>query len=82
MLNGSPMKKMNKSIKLPLIFILSHVMIYGLLSTFCFKVWVDEHNEILIYSNIAIEAVAVLFWLIASIKDPGFIQKPKDVDFM
>ena len=82
MLNGTPMKKMNKSIKLPLIFILSHVMIYGLLSTFCFRVWVGEHNENLIYSNVVIEVIAVLFWLIASSKDPGFIQKPKDVDFM
>ena len=82
MLNGTPMKKMNKSFKLPLIFIFSHVMIYGLLSTFCFQIWVAENHMNLIYSNIAIEVIAVIFWLIASSKDPGFIQKPKDVDFM
>jgi len=39
MLNGTPMKKMNKSVKLPIIFIMSHFMIYGLLGLFCFPIW-------------------------------------------
>jgi hypothetical protein len=60
-------------------FVLTHLLIYGLLSLFCFPIW---RNEILIYSNIAIEVVAVTFWLIAACKDPGYIAKPKGVDFM
>lgn len=39
MLNGTPMKKMNKSVKLPFIFIASHLVIYGLLGLFCFPIW-------------------------------------------
>ena len=79
MLNGTPMKKITKSCKLPLLFVFSHVLIYGLLSVFCFPMW---KNERLIYSNLAIEAIAVLFYLIAQCRDPGFIIKPKNVDFM
>lgn len=82
MLNGTPMKKMNKSCKLPFTFILSHVVIYGLLSVFCFQIWEDQENINLIYSNLIIESIAVIAYLVATCKNPGFIEKPKDVDFM
>jgi hypothetical protein len=62
MLNGTPMKKIEKSFKLPLMFVLCHLVVYGLLSMFCFPIW---RNERLIYSNLAIEVMAISFWLIA-----------------
>jgi palmitoyltransferase ZDHHC13/17 len=79
MLNGTPMKKINKSLKLPSVFLFSHVLIYGLLSYFCFPVW---KNRNLVISNIVIEGLAIAFWLIAASRDPGFIQKPEEFDFM
>jgi hypothetical protein len=63
MLNGTPMKKIEKSYKLPGLFIASHVIIYGLLSLFCFPSW---NNWALIISNILIETLAVIFWAIAT----------------
>jgi hypothetical protein len=79
MLNGTPMKKIERSYKLPGMFIASHVLIYGLLALFCFPSW---ESGTLIFSNILIESLAVLFWAIATYKDPGYIQKPKNADFL
>jgi hypothetical protein len=68
MLNGTPMKKITKSFKLPGVFIFSHILIYGLLAIFCFPIW---RNKRFVVSNITIEGLAIIFWLIAAWKNPG-----------
>lgn len=53
--------------------------IYALLMLFLFPVW---QSGTVVYLNLAFGLVTLLFWFWAQFLDPGYVQKPKDVNFL
>lgn len=39
-------------------------------------------NSALIYSSLASGLITIVFWFVSQFSDPGFIRKPKQVDFL
>lgn len=75
----TPIRKLDKSWLMPSIFLGLNIITYILLGCVIFPVY---QFEWLIYLNILIESTMVLFWLISMFTNPGYITKPKEIDFL
>ena len=53
--------------------------IYALLMLFLFPVW---DSGTVVYLNLALGLATLLSWFWAQFLDPGYVQKPKGVDFL
>lgn len=74
-----PVTKIDKSWRMPLIFLAFIILCYTLLVLFIFPLY-PVHA--LIWLNIAVGATACIFWLISGILDPGYIHKPDQLDVL
>ena len=75
----TPVRKMDKSWLMPLIFLGLNLTCYLLLILFIFPVY--EHQW-LIYLNVGAELLMFVFWAFCIRMEPGFIRKPIQVDFL
>lgn len=39
-------------------------------------------NKLFVYINLALGVLSIILWLFTQFSDPGFIQKPKEMDFL
>lgn len=74
-----PVTKIEKSWKMPIIFMGCIILSYTLLVLFIFPLY---RVNWLIWLNIAVGATACVFWLISGLLDPGFIEKPEQLDVL
>jgi len=64
---------------MPIAFLVFFDLIYAILILVLFPVWT---SGTLIYSSLASGLVTIVFWFVSQFSDPGFIRKPKQVDFL
>jgi len=75
----TPLRKMEKSKFLPSIFLSLNLVAYSALVLVIFPI---VENFILAKISIVVQILVMTFWSLASFKDPGFIKKPTEVDFV
>ena len=67
---------------MPFLFMFSYDLVYLLLIFILMPLWkYDEYPymiEIILFSGM----MSQIFWLLTSFTNPGFIEKPKDIDFL
>jgi len=72
------LRKTEKSMFMPTVFITLNLITYLALGLILFPIF---ENIKLVYLSVGIEVLMLIFWAAASIKDPGFIRKPKETVF-
>lgn len=75
----TPLKKVEKSYKMPALFFSLNGSVFLILGLFLFPVW---QNRQLIWLNIALGVAAFLMWAITAKTKPGYIKKPKNIEFL
>ena len=82
------LSKIDKSLKMPAAFLIFFDLVYALLICVLypgkyiksnFIVWPKNYG---IYFTGGFGLITIIFWIICQFTDPGFIQKPKKVDFL
>ena len=74
-----PLKKVGKSWKLPIAYVLFNIYIYTLSFLFTIPFWQSWFEFYLVMSSCF---VGTLFWIITINKNPGFIKPSPNVDFL
>ena len=74
----TPLKRTEKSLKMPIAFLVFFDSIYGLGLLFLFPIWQDELR---VYFITFLGFLTLIFWFRTSFSDPGTIRKPKEMDF-
>lgn len=64
---------------MPIAFLVFFDFIYALLILILFPVWESEE---LVYFNLSLGVLTIIFWFVCQFSNPGFIEKPKGVDFL
>jgi len=82
MMLKTPLKKTEKSLALPVTFLSFFNFIYVILIIILFPVWTNKIGRYLIYVDLSLGILSIILWLRTQFSDPGFIQKPKNVDFL
>lgn len=75
----TPLKKVEKSCKMPFLFFMLNFSVYVLLGLFLYPIWVKEE---LIEFDIGLGIASFFMWIFTAFTAPGFIVKPKNVDFL
>mmetsp|Transcript_4709 Transcript_4709/g.8035 ORF Transcript_4709/g.8035 Transcript_4709/m.8035 type:complete len:316 (+) Transcript_4709:1110-2057(+) len=75
-----PMRKVQKSMRLASSFLVLQALIHFYLVTVSYPVW-ELHYEMELFISCT-GALSVALWLATTLKDPGFISKPKQMDFL
>ena len=73
------MKKSEKSMSMPIAFLVFFDSVYAILMLILFPVW---ESELAVYISLFLGMQTMVFWFKAQFSDPGFIRKPKEVDFL
>mmetsp|Transcript_17079 Transcript_17079/g.26424 ORF Transcript_17079/g.26424 Transcript_17079/m.26424 type:complete len:159 (+) Transcript_17079:180-656(+) len=73
------MKKTEKSLQMPMAFLLFYDSTFAILMLFLFPVWEEEWQ---VYLNLMLGMITMTFWFISQFSDPGFIKRPRQVDFL
>ena len=74
----NPLRKVERSWNLPITFILMHVIAYLICVPFVFPFW----KPVEFITCLSLFGVSFLLWVRVLLIDPGFIKKPKDIDFI
>jgi len=75
----TPLKKVEKSLKMALYFICLNGSVYFLQTLFLYPVW---ENRIFVEVNVILGLLTLIFWFICLMSEPGFIKKPKNIEFL
>ena len=75
----TPLRKMDKSWLMPIIFLALNLSSYACLALFIFPIY---ESKWLMYLNVGLESVMFIFWVVAAAMNPGYIVKPPSVDFL
>ena len=75
----TPLKKVEKSCKMPFLFFMLNFSVYILLVLFLYPIWVKRD---LVYFDVGLGAASFFMWIFTAFTAPGFIKKPKNVDFL
>ena len=75
----NPLKKVSKSWKLPMAYLVFNLFIYLIFSLFTAPLWPQYYEIVIVIVSFAI---ATLFWVITMNMDPGFIKPYPGVDFL
>ena len=74
-----PRFKVEKSSATPAAYIVAFAVVNAVLVLFMYPVW----REIwLVYTNVGLSLANLLFWIRAVCSNPGYIKRPKDMDFL
>jgi len=73
------LKKTEKSMEMPIAFMIFFDTIFGILMLFLFPRW---RNSWSVYMICISGLITMVFWFKTQFSDPGFMKKPKDVDFL
>ena len=75
----TPLKRTEKSLKMPIAFLVFFDSIYGLALLFLFPIWQDEQR---VYLTSFLGFMTIVFWFLTSFSNPGVIMKPREMDFL
>lgn len=75
----TPLRKVNKSMKMPMAYLLFNLYVYIITLFFNAPLWQDMTE---IYFVLTTFMLATIFWIISMQKDPGYIQPYPKVDFL
>lgn len=75
----TPLKKVEKSFKMPLLFFMLNFSVYILLGLFLYPIW---YKYDLVFFDIGLGVASFFMWIFTAYTAPGFIVKPKNVDFL
>jgi hypothetical protein len=75
----TPLRKVEKSLKMALYFISLNGMVYVIQTLFLYPVWLHRY---FIELDVGLGILTLLFWWICLMSSPGFIRKPKDIEFL
>ena len=75
----TPLRKMEKSLAMQTVFLVLNLVCYLVLGLILFPVYAEPW---MIYLNVSIEALMFAFWMAASCKNPGVIDRPKEIKFL
>lgn len=78
----TPLRKTEKSLALPVTFLTFFNFVYVILIIVLFPVWTNKDGRYLIYLDLGLGIISIILWLRTQFSDPGFIKKPKEVDFL
>jgi glucan phosphoethanolaminetransferase (alkaline phosphatase superfamily) len=73
------LKKTEKSMEMPLAFLLCFDIIFAFLFLFLFPRW---ENKWSVYAITICGIITMVFWISSEYSNPGYITKPKEVDFL
>lgn len=72
------LKKTEKSMSMPLVFLTIFDVIFITLIFLVFPVWESLFQ---VYLCLSLGALTLIYWILSQNSDPGFIKKPKNLDF-
>jgi len=75
----TPLKKMGKSLRMPIVFLLLFLAATFALASLLYPIFQNIQQ---VYASAAAQGLTLFFWLVSAFKNPGFIKKPKQVDFL
>ena len=75
----TPLKKVEKSFKMALYFISLNMLVYVLQVLFLYPVW---KRVIFMDVDLGLGALTIIFWFVCVVSSPGFIKKPKNLEFL
>ena len=75
----STLKKTEKSMEMPFAFLTFFNLIFLILFLFLFPRWTNKWSVYLITGS---GLITMVFWFSTQFSNPGFIVKPKEVDFL
>jgi 4-amino-4-deoxy-L-arabinose transferase-like glycosyltransferase len=75
----TPLKKVEKSCRMPFLFFILNFSVYVLLGLFLYPIWIKRE---LIYFDISLGVLSFFMWIFTAFTAPGFITKPKNVEFL
>ena len=75
----TPLRKVEKSLKMALYFISLNGLVYIIQTLFLYPVWLHRY---FIELDVGLGLLTLLFWFICLMSSPGFIRKPKNIEFL
>ena len=75
----TPLRKVEKSLKMALYFISLNGFVYIIQTLFLYPVWLHRY---FIELDVGLGLLTLLFWFICLMSSPGFIKKPKAIEFL
>lgn len=75
----TPLRKINKSYSIVFLFVCLNLLVYTPQILFLYPVFFDKN---FLYIISAIHLLAIVFWLLSSCMNPGFIKKTEKADFL
>ena len=75
----TPLRKMERSLLMPAIFITFNLTIALIMGLILYPVFA---HPFLIWISMGILILSLIYWILASCKNPGVIKKPADVDYL
>jgi len=75
----TPLRKVEKSLKMAVYFITLNGSVYIIQTLFLYPVWL---NRYFIEVDVGLGVLTLLFWLVCIFSQPGFIRKPKNIEFL
>ena len=75
----TPLKKVEKSCKMPFLFFMLNFSVYVLLVLFLYPI--GEKRD-LVYFDVGLGVASFFMWIFTAFTAPGFIKKPKNIDFL
>lgn len=86
----TPMKKIGKSMKTAIFFSLLLFINYILLilvimpckNLFCLSLFLDSETLIPFYADSVFYLLSILFFILSTFKNPGYLEKPKNISFL
>lgn len=75
----TPIRKKEKSLAMPVKFLVIFDGVYLLMIVFLFPLWENEWH---IFINLILGVLSMITWFIVQFSDPGYVRKPKNLDFM
>lgn len=76
---STPLRKLERSPKMPILFLAINLSVYILLVLFLFPLYL---HKALIWLSSVVQLLMMVFWLKASYTNPGHIKRPTDIDFL
>ena len=75
----TPLRKVEKSLKMAVYFITLNGSVYLIQTLFLYPVWLSRY---FIEVDVGLGVLTLLFWLVCIFSQPGFIRKPKNIEFL
>jgi hypothetical protein len=75
----TPLRKVEKSLKMAVYFISLNMFVYLIQTLFLYPVWLHRY---FIDMDVGLGVLTLFFWFVCLMSSPGFIIKPKNIEFL